>query len=197
MDKTQTYTFTKEELKRLKEADEKLSPKRRLEVSKAMVLANSEANTPINPKFSNTRDWKALFFEWNNPAFGPYDTFMIISTEELPRLAHLYGNPVLKAATLKGADLNDVAYEEVCFFFLDTSQRLITPMELLSFAFGGQYNDDSPIGKKKTAFDFDASAYTLKQLKLETKPPTLNERITDFSHDSHYGKIEWVPKKKK
>lgn len=47
MDKTKTYTFTKAELKRRKEADAKMSPDRKRQVSKAMVLANSEANTPI------------------------------------------------------------------------------------------------------------------------------------------------------
>lgn len=39
-------------------------------------------------------------------------------------------------------------------------------------------------------------ATTTKRLKLEKKPPTLNERITDFSKGAYSGH-QWVPKKKK
>ena len=46
MDKTKTFTITKDYAKKLKEKDAKMSPAKRLQVSKAMVQANSEANTP-------------------------------------------------------------------------------------------------------------------------------------------------------
>lgn len=46
MDKAKSYTFTKAELAKLKAGEKKLSPEKRREISKALVDANTQANTP-------------------------------------------------------------------------------------------------------------------------------------------------------
>ena len=50
MAKDKSYTFTKNSLNKLKTSESKMTPEQKRSVSKAIVNANTEANTPRKKK---------------------------------------------------------------------------------------------------------------------------------------------------
>lgn len=109
-------------------------------------------------------NWKAYFYQWLNPAFGPYDLIGFFSEEEMPRLKTRFGEGVENAASIEGRFLQNVELERVRFFFIDSKEKVFAPMMVLAFAFGGGYNDESPIGNRIEDFVFDAEEYQFKEL---------------------------------
>lgn len=106
--------------------------------------------------------WNAYFYQWLNPFFGTYDLLGFFSEEEMPRLRNLYGDRVMTAASWPGENLKDVEFEKVRFFFVDSKNKVITPMKVLAYAFGGQYTV-LPIGKREENFEFLADEYQWKE----------------------------------
>ena len=103
-------------------------------------------------------NWKAYFHQWLNPFFGTYDLLGFFSEEEMPRLEECFGEGVKEAAMMHGERLKDVEFEKVRFFFIDSKNKVITPMKVLAFAFGRQYTV-LPIGKRIENFVFEAEEY--------------------------------------
>lgn len=93
------------------------------------------------------------FLTWNNKALGDFDVFGIFSKEETIQLSKVLGNEIMDAACF------DKDGER--FFFINSKSKKICPMKLLSFAFGGQYNGDTPYGDEIKDFLFVASEYTV------------------------------------
>lgn len=106
--------------------------------------------------------WNAYFYQWLNPFFGSYDLLGFFSEEEMTRMRSLYGDRVMTAASWPGEYLNDVEFEKVRFFFVDSKNKVITPMKVLAYAFGGQYTV-LPIGKREENFEFLADEYQWKE----------------------------------
>ena len=106
--------------------------------------------------------WKAYFYQWMNPYFGTYDVLGFFSEEEMPRLRTQFGDGVENAASWQGDYLQNVDFEKVRFFFIDSKKKVLTPMNVLAYAFGGQY-DVLPIGNRLEDFVFDAEVYQFKE----------------------------------
>ena len=106
--------------------------------------------------------WKAYFHQWLNPFFGTYDLLGFFSEEEMPRLEGCFGEGVKEAAMMHGERLKDVEFEKVRFFFIDSKNKVITPMKVLAYAFGRQYTV-LPIGKRIEEFVFHAEEYQWKE----------------------------------
>ena len=107
-------------------------------------------------------DWKAYFYQWLNPYFGTYDLIGFFSEEEMPRLEKLFGKSVASAAEWPGEGMQDVEFEKVRFFFVDSKEKVVTPMKVLAYAFGGQYTT-LPIGKRVEDFVFHPEEYHWKE----------------------------------
>lgn len=80
---------------------------------------------------------------------GPFDLLAAFKTSEVNRLVDLFGEEMREAAS----------YGDEAFYFIDLNERVIIPMKILAYAFGGQYNDDLPYGKEDKAFIFHANEY--------------------------------------
>ena len=94
------------------------------------------------------------FYEWKTSAFGPYDVLAVLSDEEKAKLKDLYSE-----------DVNRAAHSTYGYcFWLDTTGKTIVPVARLSYVFGGQYNAESPVGRKLIEFVFDADVYTFQSL---------------------------------
>lgn len=129
-----------------------------------MVRHRSQAHRLQTDQERNLRmdKWKAYFYQWMNPYFGTYDVLGFFSEEEMPRLKTQFGDGVENAASWQGDYLQDVDFEKVRFFFIDSKKKVFTPMNVLAYAFGGQY-DVLPIGNRLEDFVFDAEGYQFKE----------------------------------
>lgn len=107
-------------------------------------------------------NWKAYFHQWLNPFFGTYDLLGFFSEEEMPRLADRFGEDVTTSASMHGEHLKDVEFDKVRFFFIDSKNKVITPMKVLAYAFGRQYTV-LPIGKRIEEFVFHVEEYQWKE----------------------------------
>ena len=84
-------------------------------------------------------------FEWLNKQIGDYDIFFIADKEETETIVHCFSTESARGCK---SNISDEWY-----YFLNTKNKTIVPMPMLSLAFGGQYNDDSPYGKELVEFD--------------------------------------------
>lgn len=93
------------------------------------------------------------FFEWNNKGVGDFDIFVMMCEDEKNAIVAHYNT-----AKAEGVSFFD---EEKYFYFINTKKRTITPMPMLSLAFGGQYNDSLPYGSQIKDFKLDITEYAL------------------------------------
>ncbi len=92
-------------------------------------------------------------YKWNNRAVGDFDLFVFLSKDEMKELVTHYNTESAKSAT----------FDDIVFYYLINSpNKTITPLPLLAFAFGGQYNDSLPFGDEIDGFILDLSKYKLK-----------------------------------
>lgn len=108
-------------------------------------------------KTGNSLDdkWNARYWKWKKTYIGPFDLLAAFKTSEVNRLVDLFGEEMREAAS----------YGDEAFYFIDLSERVIIPMKILAYAFGGQYNDDLPYGKEVKGFIFHANEYRAGKLK--------------------------------
>lgn len=93
-------------------------------------------------------------FQWLNPTVGKYDVFAVLSDAEAGVLLARFGEKA-KTSQVKGEH----------YYFLNTRRKTITPMPFLALAFGGQYNDDPPIGSVLPTLRIDLTEYRLRPSK--------------------------------
>ena len=93
-------------------------------------------------------------FQWLNPAVGKYDVFAALSDAEAVVLRARFGEKA-KTSQVSGKH----------YYLLNTKHRTITPLPFLALAFGGQYNDDPPIGSELPALRVDLEEYCLRPYK--------------------------------
>ncbi len=75
-------------------------------------------------------------FEWKNKHVTASDLFIEMEKHEMDKLESLF--PEIRNA---GNELNDSGY-----VFVNREKKTITPLNMLSLAFGGQYNGYPPYG---------------------------------------------------
>ena len=88
-------------------------------------------------------------FQWLNPAVGKHDVFAVLNDAEAEALLARFGEKA-KTSQVRGNH----------YYFLNTKHKTITPMPFLALAFGGQYNDDPPIGAELPALRVDLTKYS-------------------------------------
>ena len=93
-------------------------------------------------------------FQWLNPAVGKHDVFAVLNDAEAEALLARFGEKA-KTSQVRGNH----------YYFLNTKHKTITPMPFLALAFGGQYNDDPPIGAELPALRIDLTEYRLRPSK--------------------------------
>ena len=93
-------------------------------------------------------------FQWLNPTVGKYDVFAVLSDAEAGVLLARFGEKA-KTSQVSGKH----------YYFLNTGRKTITPLPFLALAFGGQYNDDPPIGAELPALRIDLAEYRLRPSK--------------------------------
>ncbi len=94
-----------------------------------------------------------LFLEWTNENIGKFDIFAILNTDEKNQLVTYYKTKSAESAVL--------IEENKYFYFINSKKKTITPMPMLSLAFGGQYNGEPPYGEEVIDFEFDYKDYKL------------------------------------
>jgi len=93
------------------------------------------------------------FFKWNNGSVGDYDIFAIMCENEK--------NAIVTHYNTKKAESISFPEGDKYFYFINTKRKTITPMPLLSLAFGGQYNDCLPYDYEIGDFKFNVIEYEL------------------------------------
>ena len=104
----------------------------------------------------SVQQWDAQFWEWKSTFFGIFDVLAAFNSKELERLSTLFGDDVRQAAS----------WDDQVYFFLDTANKVISPMVRLSYAFGGQYNGYPPYGRQLKDFVFQSSQYTYRLFRF-------------------------------
>ncbi len=94
---------------------------------------------------------------WNNPGVGDYDLFVIINGEELRKLKKQFESDDVVSISMEG-------YDEY-FYFVNSIKKTITPMPLLSLAFGGQYNAYPPYSDDSEVEFVDFEGYRIVPYK--------------------------------
>ena len=97
------------------------------------------------------------FLKWKNKQVGDFDIFAIVSNEEKNMIVSHFGTNEAEGISFPE--------KEDYFYFLNTKDRIITPMPMLSLAFGGMYNEESPYGNEIKNLCFDITKYKLKLYK--------------------------------
>ena len=118
-------------------------------VSEEGKVSNAIWLRKYNKSETQEAKWDARYWEWKNKYFGNYNVLAAFKISETEHLVSLFGEEMRQAARR----------DDEIFFFLDTAGRNITPMKVLAYAFGGQYNDDPPYGKQIKDFAFQANEY--------------------------------------
>ncbi len=99
--------------------------------------------------------------KWNG--VGGYDLFLTLTEQEMRELTnHYHVDRSYYTDSSKRRSIDDEYYCFVCF-----SRRAVALIPFLSIAFGGQYNDESPIGETVKDFDLDYSKYKLEEFNFE------------------------------
>ena len=93
------------------------------------------------------------FLEWNNKYVGDFDIFAIMNEKEKNIIMEHYHTTKAEGIGLSG--------EDRYFYFINSINKTLTPMPMLSLAFGGQYNDYIPYGNEIANFNFNINDYKL------------------------------------
>lgn len=91
-------------------------------------------------------------YEWNNKIIGDYDLFAVLDKREVQSLVQLFHTNAAISSSLDGEEF---------YYFLNSENQTITPMPMLSLAFGGQYNSNLPYGCEITDIELDISSFLL------------------------------------
>ena len=102
------------------------------------------------------------YYEWLNKEVGDYDIFLVAQKNDTERIVQHFGTELARGCK------SNIAEE--WYYFLNTKDKIITPMPLLSFAFGGQYNDSLPFGKEIIQFSFNIEEYSFQIHNLSLIP---------------------------
>lgn len=94
---------------------------------------------------------------WNNQAVGDYDLFIILNGNEVSLLQKQF----------EGQDVISIHTDEIdeYYYFVNSSKKRITPMPMLSLAFGGQYNGYPPYSDDAGVETIDFEGYQLEYSK--------------------------------
>ncbi len=93
------------------------------------------------------------FLEWKNKNIGDFDVFGIAGKEEMDMIVSYFGTDEAESVTFR--DMNEY------YYFINSKDKTITPMPMLSLAFGGMYNGYPPYGDEINYVDFDIKEYKL------------------------------------
>lgn len=88
-------------------------------------------------------------FKWENDAFGKYNLFMECNKEEVKNISFIFPEENILSVSLEG----------LYFYLLDTGSKIITPLNCLAYAFGGQYGEESPIKDQLFNLNIDLNEY--------------------------------------
>lgn len=102
-----------------------------------------------------TADCDAAYYVWRNAAVGDFDVFAIVSPSEMQSLVSRFGE------TAKSISQKDETGQVKYYYLLNTFKKTVTPLPMLSLAFGGQYNGTAPYGAELRDFTPDFRDYTL------------------------------------
>ena len=86
---------------------------------------------------------------------GGYDFFLTLSESEMKELAGHFG---IDWSTVSGENQLDDNY----FCYVSLSRKSIAMIPFLAMAFGGQYNDESPIGEYIDGFRINYNDFRLE-----------------------------------
>ena len=89
-------------------------------------------------------------YEWLNKSIGDFDLFIILSDKEVK------DNGLEKSVSFS------IDGEKKYFYFVNVKEGIITPMPMLSLAFGSQYNDSPPYTTNTVKSSIDLQTLTLK-----------------------------------
>lgn len=92
-------------------------------------------------------------YKWLNDAVGDYDLFVVLNEQEVEK------NGLEKSVCFPAEE------EAQYFYFVNTEKKTITPMPMLSLAFGGQYNAFPPYSEEKIELNFDIGALSKTKYK--------------------------------
>lgn len=98
------------------------------------------------------------YFEWLNKEVGNYDVFLIANKKETEDIVRHFATEYARGCKSK--------VDDEWYYFLNTNDMTITPMPILSLAFGGQYNGDLPFGKELVQFNLRVEDYALQLFLL-------------------------------
>lgn len=111
-------------------------------------------------------------YEWLNEIVGDFDYFVVLSETEVED----YG--LEKSVTFINEE------EKRYFYFVNTREKTVTPMPMLSLAFGGQYNAYLPY-KESTI-----TTININELKQKPYKPFWKGRIMRKFYGYEYSNIE-------
>lgn len=98
---------------------------------------------------------KFYFWEHQWKWLSKFDIFCEVTEEEKQAIVLHFNDK--RAESISYDDKNTVKY----FYLLNSKEKILTPLPKLSYAFGGQYNADTPVGKEYKSFSFRLQDYQL------------------------------------
>ena len=93
-------------------------------------------------------------FEWLNEQIGDFDVFLVANKIDTETIVQHFATKSAKGCKSNIAD--------EWYYFVNTKNKTITPMPMLSLAFGCQYNEEIPYGKEMPQFSFKIEEYSLR-----------------------------------
>ncbi|MBQ1550011.1 MAG: hypothetical protein IIZ65_06265 [Clostridia bacterium] len=99
-------------------------------------------------------------YKWNG--VGDYDVLLILSEEEMRELADYY-RVDWSFFTEEGPSKS---FDGNYFCFISFSRRKLALLPFLSLAFGGMYNDESPLGNLQDVERLNYSVYSLEEFSF-------------------------------
>ena len=97
------------------------------------------------------------FYEWNNKMIGNFDIFAEMNEIEKDIIVSHYNTLSAESVSIPETDKY--------YYFISSTGKIITPLPMLSLAFGGMYNGYPPYGEEITDFKFDITEYELALYK--------------------------------
>jgi len=94
-------------------------------------------------------------YNWLNKAVGNYDLLLVCDETENEKIKAYFNLENIRIANM----------DDCFYYFLEQDKMIITPMPFLSLAFGGQYNDDTPIGDEVKDFNFEVENYSYSEFR--------------------------------
>ncbi len=97
------------------------------------------------------------FLKWTNKYVGDYDVFAVLDEAEKNCIVSHFDDH----------NAESVSMSNKYYYFINTKNKTITPMPMLSLAFSGQYNGYPPYGEELENYKLDISDFKLEFYKTK------------------------------